>query len=293
MSTIDRENLLDLLDQKLSAEDLAELTFYLKLDQSNLEGTTKRGRLRSLIDTYERRGQMHTLLAAITRMRPDVIASETTYATPSPPPLPASRRFSISRRWLLIGGAIVAVLALAFAGVRAYRTGAPSNAVTLVTLNETIAREPNNADAYFNRGELYRDQGEYRSAIDDYAKVTTLRPGYAGGFSRLGLCYGVVGDYDRAIENYGKAIDLAENPEDLLSRGEIYADQGNLDSAVTDFTEAIRLDSQFARAYYARGLAYKRQKENDKAIADFEQIMTLDTDLRSDAQEELRKLGAR
>ena len=42
------------------------------------------------------------------------------------------------------------------------------------------------------------------------------------------------------------------------------------------FTEAIRLDPKFAKAYYKRGNCYGDKGEYDKAIADFTEVIRLD-----------------
>jgi tetratricopeptide (TPR) repeat protein len=48
-----------------------------------------------------------------------------------------------------------------------------------------------------------------------------------------------------------------------------YSDQGNLDKAISDYNEAIRLDPNFALAYYKRGNANLRSGNRAKARADF------------------------
>ena len=51
--------------------------------------------------------------------------------------------------------------------------------------------------------------------------------------------------------------------------------KGNVDKAIDDFTEAIRLDSRYAMAYYNRGLAYEKKGEPDKAVADLDAVVRL------------------
>lgn len=73
---------------------------------------------------------------------------------------------------------------------------------------------------------------------------------------------------DNTIAEYTKAIEL--NPNDAkayVNRGVAYYTRGNLNQAVADFSKAIELDSQFATAYYNRGLAYKSTGNLDQARA--------------------------
>jgi len=41
------------------------------------------------------------------------------------------------------------------------------------------------------------------------------------------------------------------------------------DKAISDFTEAIRLNPNYAKTYYNRGVSYDEKGEQEKADADF------------------------
>ena len=47
------------------------------------------------------------------------------------------------------------------------------------------------------------------------------------------------------------------------------ARRGDRDKAIADYTEAVRLDPEYAVAYCNRGLAYSKKGDHDEAIADF------------------------
>jgi Flp pilus assembly protein TadD len=51
--------------------------------------------------------------------------------------------------------------------------------------------------------------------------------------------------------------------------GITYSTNGQLDWAITDFTESIRLNPKDAKAYYNRGVIYGKKGEPDKAEADY------------------------
>jgi tetratricopeptide (TPR) repeat protein len=76
-------------------------------------------------------------------------------------------------------------------------------------------------------------------------------------------------ELDKAITDSTEAIRI--KPEDVLAhllRGFAYAYKHDFDRAIADYTEAIRLDPTNAVAYYNRGLAYKGLDEKVKAEAD-------------------------
>ncbi len=54
-----------------------------------------------------------------------------------------------------------------------------------------------------------------------------------------------------------------------------YGAVGDYDKAVTDYTEAIRLNPKYAEAYYGRGWAYSKKGETAKAEDDFAQAKKL------------------
>jgi tetratricopeptide (TPR) repeat protein len=73
----------------------------------------------------------------------------------------------------------------------------------------------------------------------------------------------------------GLAIWYSSGPNSRLnalaysSRGNAYLAKGDLDRAIVDFTEAIRLDPKYAEAYYNRGTAYATKGDRESAVGDF------------------------
>ena len=64
----------------------------------------------------------------------------------------------------------------------------------------------------------------------------------------------------------------------VLYRGDARREKDELDMAIADYTEAIRLNPGHALAYCGRGLAYYEHEEADieLAISDFTQAIRLD-----------------
>ncbi|MDR2662083.1 MAG: tetratricopeptide repeat protein [Treponema sp.] len=78
------------------------------------------------------------------------------------------------------------------------------------------------------------------------------------------------GDLDGAIVNWTEAIRL--NPDYATAysnRGTAYYAKGSLDLAIADWTEAIRLNPDLYQAYYNRGNAYYDKGSLDRAVADY------------------------
>jgi tetratricopeptide (TPR) repeat protein len=58
--------------------------------------------------------------------------------------------------------------------------------------------------------------------------------------------------------------------EVAFDRGLTFQVKGDIDNAIAQFSEAIRLDSQYTAAWTERGRAYKAKKDLDKALTDFD-----------------------
>jgi tetratricopeptide (TPR) repeat protein len=52
--------------------------------------------------------------------------------------------------------------------------------------------------------------------------------------------------------------------------------KGEYDEAIEDYNAALRLDPEFAAAYYFRGLSWSEKGEQEEASEDFRESMRLD-----------------
>jgi tetratricopeptide (TPR) repeat protein len=79
-------------------------------------------------------------------------------------------------------------------------------------------------------------------------------------------------DYDQSIANYTEAIRLEPDyVKAYMSRGTAYEEKEDYDRAIADYTQAIRLDPNYAYGYvyWLRGNAYQNKRDYDRAIADY------------------------
>jgi tetratricopeptide (TPR) repeat protein len=155
------------------------------------------------------------------------------------------------------------------------------------------------ADECIDRGETAANKEDWDSAITEYTNAIRLDPKRADAWCGLGAAYGEKREWNKAIADLSEAIRL--NPKSVsahFQRGCAYLGRGcpsfafdksgtsvgrlvgaaawgflglgnaDFDSAIADFTEAIRLKPDCAEAYYCRGIAYKMMGEKYKAEAD-------------------------
>ncbi len=77
--------------------------------------------------------------------------------------------------------------------------------------DRAIALDPNDANAYHNRGLAYRNINEYHKAIADYDRAIALDPDYRNAYHNRGLTYYNLNEYQKAIADYDRAIALDPN----------------------------------------------------------------------------------
>ena len=142
---------------------------------------------------------------------------------------------------------------------------------------EAIRRDPKNANAYYNRGNAYAENGDADRAIADYTAAIRLERTFANAYYNRGNGYSNKGDTDRAIGDYTEVIRL--DPKYVLAyynRGNAYSNKGDTDRALADYTAAIRLDPKFANAYFNRGNGFGNKNDTARAIADYTEVIRLD-----------------
>ena len=83
-----------------------------------------------------------------------------------------------------------------------------------------------------------------------------------------------------------------ERAEDYYRQGLEKGKRGNYREAIKDFTEALHLNSNSAKAYKYRGLAYSKLRENQAAIEDFQKAAELyrQQEVNEDYQEALDRI---
>ena len=141
---------------------------------------------------------------------------------------------------------------------------------------------PQNAIAYFQRGNENLTLGKYKEAIADYDKAIELNPQYALAYNNRGIAKLHLGDSKEAIADYNKAIELdPKYAKAYCNRGIANCDLGNYEKSITDCNKAIELNPQDADAYHNRGNAELELGKYKEAIEDYNKAIELNPQFAS------------
>ena len=114
--------------------------------------------------------------------------------------------------------------------------------------NETLLRDPNDADALYNLGNTFRDKGKLDQAVRCYEQGLQVE----------------LAELRRAHQSQHKIIPGALNHL-YNNLGNILEKQGKLNEAIQNYREAVKFKPDFARGYYNLGNALLSKGQPDEA----------------------------
>jgi tetratricopeptide (TPR) repeat protein len=121
-----------------------------------------------------------------------------------------------------------------------------------------------------------RDVNTADQALTYYSAQIRRRPSPRAHVSR-GAVWLSKGELEKAIDDCNEAIKLdPTQAKAYYVRAKVAFQNGNFGNAIKDCTEAIRLDPTYADAYCGRGATLATNGELDNAIKDYTEAITID-----------------
>ena len=108
-----------------------------------------------------------------------------------------------------------------------------------------IVLDSNNADSFYNLGNVYRGQGEFKKAIGYYYQSLALN---------------------------------AQNTDALINRGFTHENLGNLEAAKADYLQVIAVDSAMAIPHAQLAYIYMQNNDLDQAKTELDRAILLDSE---------------
>jgi tetratricopeptide (TPR) repeat protein len=114
-------------------------------------------------------------------------------------------------------------------------------------------------------------------AVDYFTRRIDSSPQDAYAYKSRGHARRLGSELDLALKDYDEAIRLAPKEAAYrFGRGTAWHETGDYDKAIKDYNEAIQLDPKYTLAYHTRGLAWRAKGDYDKAIGDFTEAIKLE-----------------
>jgi len=118
----------------------------------------------------------------------------------------------------------------------------------------------------------------WKDSVSLWADVIKKYPGFILGYLNRGYALAEKGELDHAIADYDQALRIDPNHAGVYNnRGSAQAKKGNFDQAVADYSISLQLEPNNPNAHNNRGNIYLAIKEYDRAIADFTQALAVKT----------------
>jgi superkiller protein 3 len=161
--------------------------------------------------------------------------------------------------------------------VQAYNAGDREKAI-----NNLLAATRANPDLIMARlmlGDLYREDGSYGKAVDQYENLVKLDPYTWSNYYKLGVSYQFLDRLNDAAGSYQSALKLnPDDPNSNMNLGLVFLYLGNPDDAVKYTERATLLDPRSAAAFSNLGVALDARGDFTRAEAAYRHSLDLDPD---------------
>ena len=154
----------------------------------------------------------------------------------------------------------------------------------LDAFNEAIRLNPQDTEAWNNKGIVLSKQGNYHEAAKSFENATKLNPQYATAWKYEGDALAHLGDkendrsmYGEALKAYEKAIRL--DPEYIdawINKGNTLFVMGRYGEALKAYEKAIRLDPEYIDAWINKGITLFIMGRFDESIEAYNRAIKID-----------------
>lgn len=121
---------------------------------------------------------------------------------------------------------------------------------------DPIARPPDPAEEFNNKGLAAASKGYHDEAIDHYDSAIKINPNFAAAYVNRAVSRYQKRDPDTALADLGRALQInPHHAEAYNHRAVLYSSIGRFDEAIQDLTRSLDLGPS-APVFYARGLVY-------------------------------------
>ena len=161
-------------------------------------------------------------------------------------------------------------------GLLGVLTAQKENYILSINLfSQAISINPKYADAFYNRGNVYRETGQFKNAVLDYTQFIELNPDSYLGFYKRGCAFKDSKKFFEAIKDFNSAISINPKFLDAINeRGVVYRSLMEFEKSIDSFEHALTIDPKFYGAIFNRGVTYQLSGNFEKALFDYNTVIT-------------------
>ncbi len=159
-------------------------------------------------------------------------------------------------------------------GIAYYESGNTSQAAT--HLEKAVELENRLATAFFFLGLVYEDNDEPRKAAEAWSQAARVDPTEGRSFVRLGklyLTWDMIPEAINVLRAGGEHVKGKERTNVFHHLGLAYDAQGDWDSAIDAYSQAIDAERGNLDARFQRGLSYIKKGDKSKARQDLDEYV--------------------
>ena len=170
----------------------------------------------------------------------------------------------------------------------------------LINVKKAISLDPNNAEAYALLGSLYAKQNKYLEAINAYQQAIPIYEKFVAPRKKwkiyniyllIGDAYIQLGNMVKAKTLYEQAVRVNISPklklEGYYKLGILCQRLNEHPSAIAYFQKVVRLNPDFAQAYYGLTQSYLINGDREIAIKQYKKLRKIDSSLADRLNKEL------
>lgn len=125
------------------------------------------------------------------------------------------------------------------------------------------------------KGIEWAKKGDLKKAFELFNQAITTNPKFSSAYTNRGNVYRQQGQFELAISDYSKSYELYPNVDVLYFRANTYMDFEQYAKAEADYTSIINLEPSYSDIYFDRAYACIMQKKYQEAKEDMEKQLVL------------------
>jgi tetratricopeptide (TPR) repeat protein len=145
---------------------------------------------------------------------------------------------------------------------------------SITLFSDVVEKFPNSSNAYWYRGNVYREYKQHDLAIKDYTKAIELNPKYDKAYFNRGTSLAALERNEEALPDYDKSIEL--NPDytpAYYNKANSLIKLKRYDEAKSYYQKTIARDSTFKVAYLGIADIFIAKNEPQNAISIYEKYL--------------------